>query len=1648
MTTKRSLSLVLVAVLAGLLLTPLTDGSVPYLGVVQADDPCLVLGKTAQEVAGCRRYEVTLTITGSPPGMPVDIVLLFDASTSMRTGSPYPLAYAKQAALALAQLVLQDANNRVAVVRFADSAVADQGLTNSLTSVQNAINAIVGGGGTDMAAGFNKARQQFVSYPRSGAAKAIILLSDGCARTLAGDNCWSNEWPTAPSGCTEGAIQAAQAAWSLAKVYSVGLLSTVHSMYPASEAVAVDTLNRVQNAGYLQTYGAIDLTPLYAAIKYQAPAASNAVVTDLVSEEFVIDATSLSATRGTITLTGNTITWGVGTVRAETLTLTYQVSARPGYSGSLAVNDQATMTYTDGAGTAGQTLSFPSPAVVVPPDLVASAGPDQTIAPGGSVQIGGSPAASGGIAGYTYNWQPAAGLSDAHAPNPLASPAETATYQLTVTDAAGCTATDSVLVAVSQAQNRPPIAQDDGVATCAGTAVTVDLLANDHDPDSGDTLDLASVTVTAGPAHGSAVVDTASGTVTYTPQASFSGNDTFAYIVRDSHGAASNEGTVTVLVRANPVASFDFNPTPACAGSPLQFAAQPAGDHYTYTWAFGDGTTGSGQSISHAYAAAGTYHVTLTVTDANGCIDSETRQVVVEDCCTVSVTASVTGPDCDGKVTLTAAASGGKGALSYEWFDGATSLGVGNPLQVTLGIGSHSLKVKVTDAGVPDCYAESSPQTVTYEGKPAVAITPKGGTLTCTNPTLTLTASTAGSTCTVTSYQWSGPGGNLGTAATQVVSAPGQYTVRVICANGCWADDAVTVGEDKAAPVVTLSKIYDHCAGQVTFAAAATGGTGPYSYVWTGSGTVDGADPARYVVSGYGASGSVSVRVTGANGCWAIGTDTYAINGQLDVQIVSTVYDHCAGTVTFTALASGGNGSYIYTWNKTGGAVGTVDPNNPARYTLDATSAQGTVTVTVTDGNGCTDSDDSAYDINVPSPSIEVFKSVDQPIVHEGTEVEYTYEVVNTSYCPLLDVTLVDDKLGAIALSGGDLADLDGDGQADDLPYGGSVIVKVRATITVDTGNEATGAGTNLRGVRVEDRATAQVRVIHPCISLEKEGPANAYVAEKVTYRFTLKNCSGDAALHDVTVTDAMLGGVIWSGSLTIGEEVQFSKEYAVPGNAPSPLCNRAVAQGLDILEKPIRDEAEACLYVLRPLGLKFWDKESDQVWQRYGDPLLPNWPVRLLNVQTRQSFTVYTHADSKSPYYGWWFPPKEMPAGEYRVEEFPRDGWDQTYPGVNGGWYHIRYHVDGSYELLSPLPKGAPGLSFGNTPAVRVPCATCSEWVVFDTNRDGNWELYAMHADGSRLTRLTNDAGVDKAPALIVGATDAETWAVFQSNRSGKWDIYRVNVLGQGLKRLTTAGNNTDPVWSCESGRVAFVSDRDGNPEVYVMDEEGNGQLRLTYNRAEDTNPAWSGDGKRVVFQSDRDGNWEVYSIDATGQYEKRLTSDGAEDVGPQWSPDGQRIAYQSRRGGAWQVYVMPASGGLAVRVSRGSGDSAQAVWSPDGTKLAYRSNRDGNWEIYVVDLQTGEEVRVTEDPAQDVGATWSCGSDTLVFQTDRDGNWELYHVVVADGSVLARLTDDVGADVTPVWNPAEEDGELPEGGSAPPAWPQPPLPADEPPS
>lgn len=173
----------------------------------------------------------------------------------------------------------------------------------------------------------------------------------------------------------------------------------------------------------------------------------------------------------------------------------------------------------------------------------------------------------------------------------------------------------------------------------------------------------------------------------------------------------------------------------------------------------------------------------------------------------------------------------------------------------------------------------------------------------------------------------------------------------------------------------------------------------------------------------------------------------------------------------------------------------------------------------------------------------------------------------------------------------------------------------------------------------------------------------------------------------------------------------------------------------------------------------------------------------------------------------------------------------------------------------------------------------------------------------------------------------------------------YQVTVVGVDRDRgrpvplLDEPSSSMYAAWSPDGARIAFSSNRDGNPDIYVAPADGGDPTRVTSDAAADLYPTWSPDGSRMAFFSDRTGNWQLYVMNGDGSDLRQLTSHSGNDYNPVWSPAGDRIVFESARAGQSlrSIYVIGADGSNETRLTYGRTNDLFPSWSPDGGQIIY---------------------------------------------------------------------------------------------------------------
>ncbi|WP_273565840.1 TolB family protein [Maribacter halichondriae] len=199
-------------------------------------------------------------------------------------------------------------------------------------------------------------------------------------------------------------------------------------------------------------------------------------------------------------------------------------------------------------------------------------------------------------------------------------------------------------------------------------------------------------------------------------------------------------------------------------------------------------------------------------------------------------------------------------------------------------------------------------------------------------------------------------------------------------------------------------------------------------------------------------------------------------------------------------------------------------------------------------------------------------------------------------------------------------------------------------------------------------------------------------------------------------------------------------------------------------------------------------------------------------------------------------------------------------------------------------------------------------------------------------------------------------------------------------------------------SKRILFVSDKDGDDEIYSMDIDGNNVIQLTNNEDKDFLPGVSPDGREIIFTSQRDRKEELYKMNIDGSNQVRLTNNDRLNNEADWSPDGKKVAFlsQPKQHTPPCLFIMNPDGTGRTKVTKSEGlVESFPNWSKSGKYISYTQGNDNgrNPDSYVYEVATGKTFAAAEGKFNEFGTHWlGSGDDKLLFSSNRTGNYHIY--------------------------------------------------------
>lgn len=288
----------------------------------------------------------------------------------------------------------------------------------------------------------------------------------------------------------------------------------------------------------------------------------------------------------------------------------------------------------------------------------------------------------------------------------------------------------------------------------------------------------------------------------------------------------------------------------------------------------------------------------------------------------------------------------------------------------------------------------------------------------------------------------------------------------------------------------------------------------------------------------------------------------------------------------------------------------------------------------------------------------------------------------------------------------------------------------------------------------------------------------------------------------------------------------------------------------------------------------------------------------------------------------------------------------------------------------------------------------------------------------------LTSQPTATPTTAITPTQTSVPSWTggrvAFTRGNLSAAEIYIMDDNGANQIKLTTNSfYDGEPDFSPDGTQIAFESDQTGvaDTHLYVMNDDGTGRIQLTTADAPNRHPDWRPAGDLIVFESGRNDDAEIYVIEPDGTGLTRLTTNDYGDRAPRFSPDGTQIAFMTDQRGKWEIALMAYPSGTVTKIfDCPASDCRFPAWSPDGKQLVYNTlvGVDAD-DIYVVDVQSGLSTLKVEGN-ESGRPVWAGNGVFIFFSRFINNSTNIYRLNLTNG-IIETITTNSGDSYGPDW-------------------------------
>jgi TolB protein len=265
---------------------------------------------------------------------------------------------------------------------------------------------------------------------------------------------------------------------------------------------------------------------------------------------------------------------------------------------------------------------------------------------------------------------------------------------------------------------------------------------------------------------------------------------------------------------------------------------------------------------------------------------------------------------------------------------------------------------------------------------------------------------------------------------------------------------------------------------------------------------------------------------------------------------------------------------------------------------------------------------------------------------------------------------------------------------------------------------------------------------------------------------------------------------------------------------------------------------------------------------------------------------------------------------------------------------------------------------------------------IAFVSKRSSYKEIWVMDYDGANQRQLTSLRSISLTPRWSPdGSRIAFTcFAPYNGVTSAQICMYSMDT-GKLVAFPRFRGTNITPAWSPDGSQIIFSSSMQSNPELYVSDINGGRPKRLTFSSGANMSPAWNPKtGQTIAFVSDRGGTPQLYLMNSDGTSAAKVDlPDKGYVIDPAWSPNGQLLTFSWRLpNDNYDIFVMDAASRQLVELTRDQGRNERPSWAPDGRHIVFESTRTGSRQIWTM-LADGSQPHQLTFSGENESPNWS---------------------------------------------------------------------------